>query len=74
MGINVKVITGDHKAIAKEIIGELKLNPNVIDANQLEIATSTGSSQELTNLVESASGFAEVFPEQKFNILKSFTS
>ena len=66
MGINVKMITGDHLAIAKEIAGEVGLGKNIMNASAL----SEKSDIEAEALIEQADGFAEVFPEHKYRIVK----
>lgn len=69
MGVDVKVITGDHSAIAKETTTELKLGDDIVDAKQLQEAAN--SPETLAKIIKDANGFAEVLPEQKFNILKT---
>ena len=32
MGVDIKMVTGDHEAIAKEIAGQLKLGQNIVVA------------------------------------------
>jgi H+-transporting ATPase len=58
MGVSVKMITGDHMAIAQETAKQLGMGPNILNA--------TNQSAES---IEKADGFAQVFPEQKFNIV-----
>ena len=66
MGIDVKMITGDHIAIAKQIAKELDLNTNI----ELPISFLDLPEDEAVKVVENASGFAEVFPEHKYRILE----
>ena len=68
MGIDVKMITGDHIAIAKQIAKELDLSTNI----ELPISFLDLPEDEAIKVVEGASGFAEVFPEHKYRILKFF--
>ena len=68
-GVDVKVITGDHSAIAKETTTELGLGGNIANAKQLQEAAK--SPENFAKIIKEANGFAEVLPEQKFNILKS---
>jgi H+-transporting ATPase len=67
MGVNVKMITGDHIAIAKEVASEVHLGTNIIPASTLVSNTSERDAQKL---VEEADGFAEVFPEHKYHIVE----
>ena len=66
MGIDVKMITGDHIAIAKQIAKELDLSTNI----KLPISFLDLPEDEAIKVVEEASGFAEVFPEHKYRILE----
>jgi H+-transporting ATPase len=66
MGIDVKMVTGDNRAIAKEIAKKLGMKSNILEADKLNsIAT-----HDLEDMVEKADGFAEVFPEHKYSIIK----
>jgi H+-transporting ATPase len=66
MGIEVKMVTGDHIAIAKEIAGELDLETNIM----LPSSFLNLPDNEAARVIESASGFAEVFPEHKYKIVE----
>jgi H+-transporting ATPase len=65
MGVNIKMITGDHIDIAKEIARELNLGTNILGASQIIDKTDT----EIQSIVEQADGFAQVFPEHKYKIV-----
>ncbi|MDE1814292.1 MAG: plasma-membrane proton-efflux P-type ATPase [Thaumarchaeota archaeon] len=65
MGIDIKMITGDHMDIAKEIARELNLGTNIQDASQIIDKTD----KEIQGVVEQADGFAQVFPEHKYKIV-----
>jgi H+-transporting ATPase len=65
MGVKVKMVTGDHQAIAKEIAGEVGLGTDIMNASALP-----KSDVEAEMLIEKADGFAEVFPEHKYRIVK----
>ena len=65
MGINIKMITGDHIDIAKEIARELNLGTKILSASQIIDKTDT----EIQGIVERADGFAQVFPEHKYKIV-----
>jgi H+-transporting ATPase len=40
LGLNVKMVTGDNVAIAKQISEQLGLNPNILEADQLKAGTN----------------------------------
>lgn len=66
MGVEVKMVTGDHIAIAKEIAGMVGLKTNIIPADILLNAPAS----KVEKLIEEANGFAQVFPEHKFHIVE----
>lgn len=66
MGVNVKMVTGDHIAIAKEIAKEVNLGTSILTASEFLLK----SDNEAQNLVENADGFAQVFPEHKYHIVE----
>lgn len=67
MGVEVKMITGDHEAIARQIAGRLGLGANILSAHKLfDIGESDVAGQ-----IEAANGVARVFPEHKFQIVKT---
>jgi H+-transporting ATPase len=68
MGVAIKMVTGDHEAIAKEIAGKLGLGRNIVVADSL--FAKDGSAPELSQII-AADGFARVFPEHKFKIVKA---
>ena len=70
MGIGVKMVTGDQLAIAKELSRQLGLGKNIIDASVLE-TTKAHQAGLLAETIEHADGFAQVFPEHKFQIVKA---
>ena len=65
MGINVKMVTGDHVAIAKEIAGRVNLGQNMaLPKDFTEVPDDIAEP-----IVESVDGFAQVFPEHKYRIV-----
>jgi H+-transporting ATPase len=68
MGINVKMLTGDQTAIAREIGKQLGLGENIVDASVFESTKYTEAGQ-LAEKIEKADGFAQVFPEHKYHIV-----
>ena len=70
-GIQVKMVTGDNLAIAREISSQLGLGTNVVLAGDtLRDGTGTQVVADNTARVERADGFAQVFPEHKYQIVK----
>jgi H+-transporting ATPase len=68
LGIDVKMITGDQLAIAKEIAAQLGLGTNILDASGFE-TTKPHEAAQFDQSIEMADGFAQVFPEHKFHII-----
>ncbi len=68
MGIKVKMVTGDQIAIAKEIARQLGLGANILDASLFAKARFHETGQ-LSEAIEQADGFAQVFPEHKYHIV-----
>ena len=69
MGLNVKMVTGDQVAIAKEIARQLNLGPNIVDAAVFD-ESGSHHEDELAETIEKADGFAQVFPEHKYHIVE----
>jgi len=65
LGIVVKMVTGDHVAIAEEVCQEVGLGTNIVTASSI----LDKSDSETESVVENADGFAEVFPEHKYRIV-----
>ena len=68
MGIEVKMVTGDQLAIAKEVAGQLDLGTNILDTELFTNAKYHEQAQ-LEDTIEQADGFAQVFPEHKYHIV-----
>ncbi len=68
MGINVKMVTGDQVAIAKEIGRQLDIGADIMDAGIFN-AVKHHESGQMANTIEKADGFAQVFPEHKYHIV-----
>lgn len=69
MGVQVKMVTGDQVAIAKESARDLGLGTNILVADTLG-DTSKKATDAQTASIEGADGFAQVFPEQKYHIVE----
>lgn len=68
LGLSVKMLTGDALAIAKETCKMLSLGTKVYNSDKLVNGGLTGPLQH--DLVEKADGFAEVFPEHKYQVVE----
>ena len=68
MGVDVKMVTGDALAIARETAGKLGLGMNILDASGFG-ETKHHEAAQLAESIEKADGFAQVFPEHKFHIV-----
>jgi H+-transporting ATPase len=68
MGVKVKMVTGDQLAIAKETARQLGMGTNILDATVLRDSKNQQSAQSVES-IEKADGFAQVFPEDKYNIV-----
>lgn len=73
LGIKIKMVTGDHIAIAKNIARMLGIGDKIISISELLKKLKRGDIKEekIDDLIEEADGFAEVFPEHKYNIVDS---
>jgi H+-transporting ATPase len=69
MGLEVKMLTGDQLAIAREISGQLDLGTNIMDASVFD-ETKQRQGGQLEDAIEQADGFAQVFPEHKYHIVE----
>ena len=65
MGIDVKMVTGDHIAIAEEVSRLVGLRTNIITASSILDKPES----EAESIAERADGFAQVFPEHKYLIV-----
>ncbi|WP_241202543.1 MULTISPECIES: plasma-membrane proton-efflux P-type ATPase [unclassified Caballeronia] len=68
MGVSVKMVTGDARAIAEETAKKLGLGANILDASGFGDAKRVETAQ-FASSIEKADGFAQVFPEHKFHIV-----
>lgn len=70
-GIQVKMVTGDNVAIAREIAGQLGLGKNIQPATALFYGDKKRSQADVADQIDKADGFAQVFPENKYDIVKA---
>jgi H+-transporting ATPase len=69
MGVEVKMVTGDHESIARELSTKLDIGDNIVSVNKLYSENVPTATRD--DLIEKANGFAEVYPEHKFEIVKT---
>ena len=67
-GIDVKMVTGDHIAIARQISQSLGLRSDIRSAEEI---FAHPLDPELERQIETADGFAQVLPEHKYQIVKA---
>ncbi|KAF8051597.1 hypothetical protein N665_1694s0007 [Sinapis alba] len=72
LGVNVKMITGDQLAIGKETGRRLGMGTNMYPSSALlgNHKDTALASIPVEELIEQADGFAGVFPEHKYEIVK----
>ncbi len=71
MGLSVKMITGDHEAIARQIAGKLGLGTRIAAADRM---FGGAGDADVADRIEAADGVARVLPEHKFAIVKALQS
>ncbi|PON79845.1 P-type ATPase [Parasponia andersonii] len=72
LGVNVKMITGDQLAIGKETGRRLGMGTNMYPSSSLlgQSKDESIAGLPVDELIEKADGFAGVFPEHKYEIVK----
>jgi H+-transporting ATPase len=70
LGISVKMLTGDALPIAREIASNVGLGQNVTKAAELKEFIRENSIQA-AEAADKSDGFAEIYPEDKYTIVKS---
>nr|ASM90208.1 plasma membrane H+ ATPase 9 [Sesuvium portulacastrum] len=70
LGVNVKMITGDQLAIGKETGRRLGMGTNMYPSSSLLGQDSNVTGLPVDELIEKADGFAGVFPEHKYEIVR----
>ncbi len=71
-GIDVKMVTGDNTAIARQIASRLGLGTDIHPAEEFLDGARHGAgfADDAAEAVEAAGGFSQVFPEHKYQIVK----
>jgi len=72
-GITVKMVTGDNVAIARQISSQLGLGTNIHGVESIfkDDSDIKHPSRKIEQQIDAADGFAEVFPEHKYGIVKA---
>ncbi len=71
-GIDVKMVTGDNLAIARETSRQLGLKTDILRADDVfDGNEDQSSSPVLDERIEQADGFAQVYPEHKYEIVRA---
>lgn len=73
LGISVKMLTGDALPIAKEIANKVGLGENIVKAPDLK-KYAKENLIKAAETAEKSDGFAEIYPEDKYIIVKSLQS
>lgn len=68
LGISVKMLTGDSLPIAKQIAEEVALGEKIVRIDEVE--KSMENAHLAAEIVDQSDGFAEVYPEGKYDIVK----
>ena len=66
LGVKPLMLTGDNIAIAKEIARQVAIGPKIIRMDDFRKLSDT----EQVSLIEESDGFAEIYPEDKYKIVK----
>jgi H+-transporting ATPase len=67
LGIRPLMITGDNIVIAKEVAKQVGLRDRILPANEFKHMMS----EEVVEALEDVDGLAEVYPEDKYHVVKS---
>jgi len=75
-GIRVKMVTGDDTAVAREMARQLGMGDNIITAGDFFPANFNPDaiSASMAEKIDMADGFARVYPEHKYAIVKALQS
>ncbi|MGD0805602.1 MAG: plasma-membrane proton-efflux P-type ATPase [Candidatus Bathyarchaeia archaeon] len=71
LGISVKMLTGDALPIAKEVAAQAGLGSNISRITDLK---NRIGDEETLKIMEQSDGFAEIYPEDKYLIVKALQS
>jgi H+-transporting ATPase len=77
LGLNVKMVTGDDVAIGDQIAAQLGIGDHLLVASDVfgqGDGKAASPNNSVIDAVERADGFARVFPEHKYEIVKTLQS
>lgn len=69
LGVDIKMLTGDALPIGKEIAIQVGIGNNIV--SMADVRQQMTVAEERIKMINSCNGFADVLPEDKFNIVKS---
>ena len=70
IGIKIKMITGDQIAITRETSRILSLGDKIYNSDMFTDNANSVQRELVDSIIDDADGFAEVFPEHRFTIVK----
>jgi len=70
LGIKTKMLTGDNTAIAKEVANEVNLGNRIFQMSKL----ANSSAIDQAKILDEYDGLAEIYPEDKYKIVKILQS
>jgi H+-transporting ATPase len=70
LGVKPTMLTGDNIAIAREIAGQVTIGDRIIRMEELRKMDEA----QQTQMIEESDGFAEIYPEDKYRIVKLLQS
>jgi H+-transporting ATPase len=70
LGVSVRMLTGDTLPIAREISSQVGLSNSLVRASDFK-SEMEKQSPRAAEIAEKSSGFAEIYPEDKYAIVKS---
>jgi H+-transporting ATPase len=70
LGISVKMLTGDSLPIAKQVASEVNLGNRITKVPEIK-QTAKEDAMAAEEIVEKSDGFAEIYPEGKYEIVKA---
>lgn len=68
LGVSVKMLTGDALPVAQEVARKLHLTGSV---EKMSALRSRGDGGEYAQIIEGSAGLAEIYPEDKYNIVRA---
>jgi H+-transporting ATPase len=71
LGVSVKMLTGDALPIAKETAKNVGLGERIVRVSSLKVNSKKDSCFVEMGMIQESDGFAEVYPEDKYTIVKS---